>query len=370
MSTAIKFNTVRNRNANPSKGRALPFRTEKLYDFSHESNKLKKEDIHLHTAKGVHWGNLKLFTFLLQFLNLYLTTTSQNFKNYCCYVGASPGISIALASKLYPEVEFHLYDPFGGEENKPHEKFDDELKKSNKIVLYNREFTMEDADIWRRVREGEIAPDGTTPDEGIIQCVYFVSDIRRRDFLSAKEAEKSEAEKNKRMKMVEEDMLLQQEWVKIINPNKAVLKFKPFVESGKMEYLNGDIYRQAFEKEKSYETRLIVRDNHTSRKWDIDEYTELLDYHNYVIRSELTFLNPLTGEDEKIDESLGLTNDYDSCLFVITIKDMIESREIEVKERDILMICEEIINGLIRNYSGSKAKNLQMLRSMSEYYSH
>jgi hypothetical protein len=44
-------------------------------------------------------------------------------------------------------------------------------------------------------------------------------------------------------------------------------------------------------------------------------------YHNNVIREHAVFVNPLTNVNEPIDIESGLTQDYDSTVFISTVKD-------------------------------------------------
>jgi hypothetical protein len=58
-----------------------------------------------------HWGQRKLLLSEIQFLTKYYDLFDNNKKKYVLYVGAAHGIHIPVLSKLFPELNFILYDP-------------------------------------------------------------------------------------------------------------------------------------------------------------------------------------------------------------------------------------------------------------------
>lgn len=354
-----------------------PFKSEKYMQVCKFSPKLTENELLSHPKRGIYWGNMKLFIFLLEFISRYIDLSSEPEifsssikKNniYCCYVGAAPGISIALAAEMYPEIKFYLYDPYGGEENKPHERFDENLRKLPNVKLFERYFTDEDVDTWRDVRLSLISPSGLPLNEGESNSVYFISDIRSRELISKEEASVSKEKLISREKMILEDMNLQRRWVEKINPNRASLKFRPChsnITGEKMfTYLDGIIYTQCFEKENSYESRLVVFDNVTLKDYNVVAYEEALNYHNAIYRGEMIFFNPLDGGRNPIAPSVGLGKDYDSCRYVLSVKGYLFSRNQDFTNDDVIKVCEFCINYLSsRNYGGKGQKDLKERRS-------
>ena len=108
-----------------------------------------------------------------------------------------------------------------------------------------------------------------------------------------------------------------------------------------MEYLEGFVFRQPWAPFSSSETRLVPYGTST-KTWDSFEYEDQLFYHNSTVRETHQFLNPFTKDLTPIDESQGLTNDYDS-------------------------ICEAfILMDYIRKYSGESYVTLKNVQRLSE----
>ena len=107
--------------------------------------------------------------------------------------------------------------------------------------------------------------------------ILFISDIRSSN-------ENIVTEGN-----IEEDMVAQMRWYKILNPYMALLKFKPRYVSGYtdvnkyMDYLKGDILFQVWEPSHSSETRLLVRSNAENMIYDCEVYeNECYYFQNYI----------------------------------------------------------------------------------------
>jgi len=92
-------------------------------------------------ATAVKYGQLKLFLSELQFLNLYFNPSIH--KNaVCLYIGAALGTHIAPLARMYPMIQFKLYDP--AEFNM------DVLKDIDNIEIFNNLFEEKDT-IYRIV---------------------------------------------------------------------------------------------------------------------------------------------------------------------------------------------------------------------------
>jgi len=295
--------------------------------FTQESKRLEYER---HNPKiNVHWGQRKLLMHEIEFFTLFLGYN----ETICVYAGAAPGDHIPILSMMFPNIIFHLYDPRGYN-----------IKETDKIKLFTGYFTDE-------IAESYYGKD-----------VFFISDIRRfgvdvfqgpilkREGISEEEFDEfiKSTSRDKRFLDIKteidaafeanvwEDMIMQQEWVKLINPEKAILKFKiPFPDYRKTEediltlnksYLKGFVLKQIWQGNTSAETRLIPMKNekgiYEENIWNMKEYEEMCFYHNKKIRPDY-YKNPLNNSIYPID-SEELTNDYDSTAEAFIIKTYLE----------------------------------------------
>ena len=102
---------------------------------------------------NLHWGQLKLFLTLLQFLNLY---SPKNKEFSVVYAGAAPGYNITGISKLFPKSEWYLIDP---------NPFDDRLYNNPQIKEVKNELFLDNtAKYYNKLLKG--------------RNVLFISDIR------------------------------------------------------------------------------------------------------------------------------------------------------------------------------------------------
>lgn len=233
---------------------------------------------------AIAWGTRKLLLTLVQFLTLFWDPSKV--KNpVIVYAGAAPGISSGIASLLFPEVEFHMYDPMPFK-----------VKATDKIHLYQSYFTDKTAKYWRKRQKKD-------------KNVYFISDIRTADYTKAKNLDQNEEQ-------IAEDMRRQMKWYQIIQPIKAQLKFRLPYTGGKrpetVNYLYGYIFKQAFAPQTSTETRLVPVENQMY-EWTCMKYQSQLFYHNVNIRERYRYQNPFTRDYSNIDGE-ELTLDWDSSL--------------------------------------------------------
>merc|ERR550514_866026 len=91
----------------------------------------------------------------------------------------------------------------------------------------------------------------------------FVSDIRTAD---AKIQSKEQVDA-----AVANDMAMQQEWVRLLRPHRAMLKFRLPYAPGQTEYLDGEMRLPIWAPVTSTEARLIT-DGATTRAYDHTEY--------------------------------------------------------------------------------------------------
>lgn len=200
---------------------------------------------------NLHLGQRKLFVTELWFLSHYLRRYDN--KAVVVYVGAASGAHIKILLNLFPNVEWHLYDPA---------KF--VIKTGPKVKIYNQFFEDKDTKKWAG------------------KCDFFISDIR----LNADDQEKFE-------KGVSDDMKMQLKWTLAIKPRvAAMLKFRPpYIDPGdplQIKYLRGRCLRQSWAPKSSTETRLIVDAENIDKKklvsYNVDRYQDWCAQYNVVDR--------------------------------------------------------------------------------------
>jgi len=230
----------------------------------------------------LHWGQRKLLLSEIEFLTLFaeqpttagglLTVSGQataegkqtagknespTFTTTVVYVGAAPGGHIPYLADLFPNVRFELYDPV---------KFD--IKSTDQIKIFKQLFETKDAEKYRGQKN-----------------ILLISDIRSVDFKAVGEAEYNAG--------ILRDIQAQQSWYTTMRPHKAMLKFRFPYTPGQTEYLDGDVYFQAWSPVSSTETRLVPKgfdDSPTgggepiTKLWDHVRYEQQLYYYNNVTR--------------------------------------------------------------------------------------
>jgi hypothetical protein len=279
------------------------------------------------TKNSVKYGQLKLFTTEMQFFTKYWNPEEVS-NPICVYVGSAPGTHIPFLTELFPWFTFHLYDP--------RDLFDEKLKTNPRVKLHVQFFTDEDAKKYAKRKD-----------------VFFLSDIRTSSY--NKEKYSTEKAQKENEALVKEDMERQKRWVEIIQPVKAQLKFRlPYtynwLKEKTFEYLDGDVYRQAWAPQTSTETRLVVDLSKPMRQWNFPMYEKMLFYHNNVVREHAIFVNPLNNMNSPADTEVGLTQDYDSTLFLVIIQDYMKkfhSKEFVLNsEKSVLALAKAIIDGV------------------------
>lgn len=248
-----------------------------IYKYSQLTKRRKYTDSKIYKERKVyHFGQLKLLFSEIMFLTKYADN-----GNKVLYVGAASGYHIALLADLFPFLEFDLWDPA---------KFN--IEEKNNIHKFNRFFTTKDAENYKK--EGK--------------NILFISDIRNLDIQHVRK------DITKLDRLVDDDMDKQMNWVKIINPKSAYLKFRLPYSPGNTKYFAGTVYLQIFSPE-STETRLLVNNYNKMKTYDHTEFDEKLAYFNCCIR----------GSDKsykrwsKILDKYNLKNDWDTTMALYVV---------------------------------------------------
>ena len=272
----------------------------------------------------VSYGQRKLLLSLVSFLSKF---TKNFISPLILYIGAAPGNNIALAIDLFPNFEWHLYDPA---------RFSITTDVRRNVFVYQKYFDNETAKYWAERRKD--------------RHLIFISDIRTADYTKAKDLNENEDN-------IELDMRMQRTWVEILRPDVTQLKFRlSYVldeREKEYEYFDGVIYKQCFAPQTSTETRLVFSDIRL-KNYDCEKYERQLFFHNAVTREKTKFLN------EEAD-GIELVDDWDCSCEVNIWKDYLIFLGKEVTKEEILTLSTEATKLL--NVNKKQADTLSYLRS-------
>lgn len=282
----------------------------------------------------IHWGQRKLLLSEIEFLTLFISDHDEKNNIVVIYAGAADGKHIKFLSSLFPKIKFILYDP---------NNFDERLYNIDMIEIHQEYFTNEVAlQLFNRL-------DTNNPTYKLL-----ISDIRTADInkMSPSEVEAC----------VKMDHNMQKEWYEILQPDMTMLKFRLPWDCPTTDYLEGDIYLQAYAPLSSTETRLIIN-GHTSNiiTYDNKKYENQLFYFNKYTR-ETSFSNILLNIP--LTERAGLTNTYDSCSEIIILKNYLKL--IHLKDVDNLIKSHDIIK-LSKDISVELGRSLCEAQPLNQY---
>jgi len=207
------------------------------------------------------WGQRKLAIGLLEFLTLFAQP-----NDIVVYAGAAPGTGTVFVANLFPEMIFHLYDPAPN-------GWDQRLFKMPNVKVFTEYFT------------DSIAIKYTPSSPDVQSKTLFLSDIRTGTDEDIKNGTFEKA--------VMSDMNIQMHWHELIRPRRAQYKFRlPYKNEDTtgiipeaMNYLNGIIFKQAWAKPSSTETRLVPFPEGGKKLWDNKWYEDIMFQHNVYDRT-------------------------------------------------------------------------------------
>lgn len=232
-------------------------------------------------------GQRKLCLILIQFLTDFWDADKYP-DIQVVYVGAAPGRSFRLVTRMFPSLVFHLYDPAN---------FD--IEASERIVIHKKLFEQKDALEWKG------------------KDILFLSDIRTPYNFESNTMNEIET-------IVTKDMQLQADWIKTIQPIAACIKFRPPYPyenvPREFEYFKGWVRLQAWAPDRSSETRLICTTPYETMKWDIVKYDLQMAFHNDIVRTRYTYKNLLEEKKGYAQKDVALASQgYDSSLEVFSL---------------------------------------------------
>ena len=210
----------------------------------------------------VHFGQRKLLLSEIEFLTIVFKQLEEsNKKVVMIYAGAAAGHHIPTLAQAFPFIEYILVDPA---------KF--HITPGNfksKVEIFQECFT------------DKMARDLRLKYSDYIRL--FVSDIRTANYRNLT--------RDMTELRVEDDMISQMEWHRILEPFKTLLKFRlPYVGNNiktaktELEYLDGTIFFQVWPGCTSSETRLMVDEGNKKKMYDCVKYEDQLFRFNTVER--------------------------------------------------------------------------------------
>lgn len=221
-----------------------------------------------------HWGQRKLLLLEINFL----TKVYKDEEILVIYAGAAPGTHLPMLVKLFPKVQFHLYDP---------KRFDNCLEQYSNVKI-NPYYVSNNMN-YKNKKYGYFTNEVAKWYENKNKF-YFISDIRtvpHNIFHNNKNVvEKFEKE-------ILRNQNDQMNWISIMKPELSILKFKlPYPSIGKdqyYKYLRGEIQFQVWSPTSSSETRIVISksDLDYTYWYDVVAYERKLAYYNYTRQIEM-----------------------------------------------------------------------------------
>lgn len=258
-----------------------------------------------------HCKNLDLMIADLYFLVKYANPITP--KLTCVIADAAGCEHVEKLVTLFPNIIFHLYD-----------EYTINITKSPKIHIYHKLFTNADASAYN----------------GYDKQLLFISNIHDiNDF-------------NKETEQIRKYMKIQSNWVKLMNPTAASLKFVLPNQKAYVQYLDGEIILPQYGA-LSLISRIFVTNCVKIKIYECNEYNEKLNYFNIHIRN---LKNHYSSHDKILTEN-HLKPIYDTTV-AFNIIDLYLSRYSGIHtQQDTVKLLINIINFMrVRNDSRDYAQ--------------
>lgn len=225
-------------------------------------NNIPYRSLRLNRTVKQHFGQRKLLLSEVDFLSDYVKEGDT-----VVYAGAAPGTHTTFLARLFEplKLKWHLYDP------REFIAAALDFPGGGYIKIFNQYYTDDDAKGYAGRND-----------------VLFISDIRTFDGIEMPSED-----------YVDNDMELQENWVRLMAPRAAMLKFRLRYNKvdniDKSTYLDGEIRIQAWAPTASTETRLIVTEI-KNKDYSISDYDAKLAYLNGVVREWMSFDNGIPSD--------------------------------------------------------------------------
>lgn len=198
------------------------------------------------------------------------------------YVGGSIGAYILLLAKMFPSVQFVMYD----------HNMSNSVKKAKDAGLLPPNLQHREEVFSEKVAAQLLLQDSLKSSK-----LLLMSDLRN----ITRNAWGNEGQVAVTDENVVNDLHLQENWVQLLRPRSAQLKFKlPYHGPAQYSYLKGEINAQLFAKQTTSEIRLTVdapldeMQEYPRFLYDKQQHEDSMYHHNYVVRMQHTevFSNP------------------------------------------------------------------------------
>lgn len=253
-------------------------------------------------------NDMRLLLSEILFITRYVSYSVDK-KIKIIYIGAAPGFHLIKLMKLFPFINFDLYDK---------EDIDQNLQQyinenQNQVTFYKENFSLETCDNY----------------EESIDDIYLITDNREVIFMSEVRNGKNIFQEDKE-KSYEQDMNFQKEVCIRLNPKYAFLRFRPphfyenkSVEPAIFEYFYGTVWLMIYNDYKSIEGRLAVNDYSNDKfRWNYKDYNHRLNFFNDTLRESL-LINPVTLDQTPLPNQLG--NKFETVMMIQIIIDYMKT---------------------------------------------
>lgn len=254
---------------------------------------------------------LMLLSNCFWFINSIVTLNEQK-RALIVYIVGTPTDHIAKLIKLYPFLDFDIYDelPLGS-------KLAEAINSSkSKINFINRNPTIDELKQYDNEDNNVFLINEYTDKRIRIEPDYSNSSheemIRlKTEFHNAKED------------IIREDAVKIIEMTTAVNAKASMVKFRPphyylSKQQKNFEFFNGTVIMPIFSDPKSGNCRMIVIDYVNKVKWDYIKFAGILNTWNYDTKEKLG-LNPFTGDPNPLPNQLG--NHFEICTLFSLIRD-------------------------------------------------
>jgi len=244
---------------------------------------------HCEVRPQVHIGQLKLFLAELKFLMEFMKSLMEQVT--VVYAGAADGHHIAYLAQLFPNAEFHLYDP---------QPFSPMLHYVKNVCIFTGSegfFNANKAALYSGTGNGY---------KRLEDPILFISDIRTGN---------SSNPKCDFEKCCEFDMDMQLLWMQVMRPRSAMFKFRLPYKPGKTKWLapcdDRHLWYGIFAARGATEMRLISTDADKICVYDNTEMEERACYFNNFTR--ICQYGTDLPENLAMKNDLGMDNCWDCC---------------------------------------------------------
>jgi hypothetical protein len=274
-----------------------------LYDVDSSEYKTGVSNQNAYATPGN--GQMSMLLIEMYFLSKCLPKTRERVT--VVYAGAHPGDHINHLIEMFPNVLWHLYDPFTNERDQS--EMDTPLRLRERVIEEPIYIDSEHITKGKVVKhhialsDDEARRFGQEDDN-----VYFISDIRNREY--GKRGSEKDSE------ILESDTYNQLRWAEMMNAKWSLLRFRPKLKDERMYkdsdsqterdkkscyvYPRGRFIKIPMQKKNQHSMFFIAGGNNPQRytptiKYYHEDMIEMINHFNYTIRTSYIYDNPDTG---------------------------------------------------------------------------